>query len=486
MADGLQYSSPTARPTRVLVLGKVTNDSWLLKIAKQSPIAAEISWADIDDPDHALGAFVRAGIDADVVIVGFDPDQQALVKSQRWVWLASELGVRHLVITVDRSNLPPEGRKGFDALLNPLLAFVRNRCGFHAVSAVPVTSATGGNIVERDQHLGWYMGPTLIEVVTRALESGVGDDAREADHPPFLSDHVQARIVWVGPDPLIPWRPLRLVTKRDDREATVTTIKYELDAYTDQRIQRNRLRTGAIGVCNINTTKPFACASFSADRKYGVVTLIDPATDLVVGFGLIDFSLRRASNVQWQKTTITPNERAHQKRQKACVLWFTGLSGSGKSTIADKVEKHLNALGRHTMLLDGDNVRHGLNKDLGFTDVDRVENIRRISEVSKLMCDAGLIVLVSFISPFQAERKLARETIASHDFHEIYVSTPLEVAEQRDVKGLYAKARRGEIKNFTGIDSPYEPPENPEMIVDTVNETAEQAATRIIKDLLKV
>ncbi len=486
MSDASQNSSATPRPVRVLTLGEAGCAPAVIEAVKGAPLGAALSWTPLPDPDQDMSALVRAGAEADVALIGFEAGATALQRIQRWAWLASKLGVSHLVLSVESGDLPPEGRKGFDALLSPLLAFVKARCAFHTVTAVPVDSATAGNVLERDSSLGWYMGPTLIDHVVGCAHGESGDGSQSSKPQALLSDHLQARIFWVGPDPLIPWRPLHMKTTNEKHEATVTRIKYERDAHADQRIARNRLLKGDIGVCNINTTEPFQCISFLEDRGAGLFSLVDPATDAVVGLGLIDYSLRRASNIRWQKTTITAQQRARQKQQKACVLWFTGLSGSGKSTIADIVEQRLNAAGRHTMLLDGDNVRHGLNKDLGFTDVDRVENIRRISEVSKLMCDAGLIVLVSFISPFKAERHLARETVASHDFHEIYVATPLEVAEQRDVKGLYAKARRGEIKNFTGIDSPYEPPERPEMMVDTTTETAEYAAERIIADLLQM
>jgi len=486
MPDASQSSSASLKLVPVLTLGRAGSAPTVIDAIKGSQSGATLAWTSLLEPDQDFGTLVRAGAVADIAVIGFEAGAGALQRIQRWAWLVSELGVSHLVLTVEAGDLPPQGRKEFDALFGPLLAYVKDRCAFHSVTTVPINSVTGGNVLTRDASLGWYMGPTLIDNVVGCAQTQDNGGAQTAMPQPILSDHLQARIFWLGPDPLLPWRPLSLKTAGQQRQATVTSVKYELSADADQRIQRNRLLNGDIGVCNINTTESFNCSAFLDDRKAGLFSLVDPATDQLVGLGLIDYSLRRASNIRWQETTITAQQRAHQKQQKACVLWFTGLSGSGKSTIADIVEKRLNAAGRHTMLLDGDNVRHGLNKDLGFTDADRIENIRRISEVSKLMCDAGLVVLVSFISPFKAERQLARETVASHGFHEIYVATPLEVAEQRDVKGLYAKARRGEIKNFTGLDSPYEPPEQPEITVDTNTETAEQAGERIVRDLLKM
>jgi len=266
--------------------------------------------------------------------------------------------------------------------------------------------------------------------------------------------------------------------------ATITEPKYEVNVNTTEQLPARTLGLNTIGVCNIATDRPIPFDAYGDNPDLGGYILIDRMTNQTVGAGLIHFALRRAHNIHWQAVDVDRDAHAAQKNQQPALLWFTGLSGSGKSTIANLVEQKLHALGKHTFLLDGDNVRHGLNKDLGFTDVDRVENIRRIGEVAKLMTDAGLIVLTAFISPFIAERRMVREMMPEGEFIEIHVDTPLEVAEQRDVKGLYKKARSGELKNFTGIDSPYEAPENAEITVDTVALSAEEAADVIVARLL--
>jgi bifunctional enzyme CysN/CysC len=265
--------------------------------------------------------------------------------------------------------------------------------------------------------------------------------------------------------------------------ATVLPLKYKVDVTSLEHVAAERLELNEIGVCELELDRPIVFEPYAESRDLGGFILIDRLTNNTVGAGLLHFALRRSQNVHWQALDVNKEARAAQKGQRACVLWLTGLSGAGKSTIANLVEKKLLALGRHTYLLDGDNVRHGLNKDLGFTDQDRVENIRRVAEVAKLMVDAGLIVLVSFISPFRAERRTARDLFEPGEFMEVYVDTPMSVAEARDPKGLYRKARRGELKNFTGIDSPYEPPEAPEIRIDTTMLAAEAAADRIIEHL---
>jgi bifunctional enzyme CysN/CysC len=262
--------------------------------------------------------------------------------------------------------------------------------------------------------------------------------------------------------------------------ATVAPLKHQINVNTLEHVPAERLELNDIGVCELELDRVIPFEPYRENRALGAFILIDRLTNNTVGAGLINFALRRSQNVHWQAVDVDKQLRARQKGQKACVLWLTGLSGAGKSTIANCVERKLAAAGRHTYLLDGDNVRHGLNKDLGFTAQDRVENIRRVAEVSRLMVDAGLIVLVSFISPFRSERRMARELFAPGEFLEVFVDTPLAEAERRDVKGLYRKARRGELKNFTGIDSPYERPEAPEIRIDTTALDAESAADRII------
>jgi bifunctional enzyme CysN/CysC len=265
--------------------------------------------------------------------------------------------------------------------------------------------------------------------------------------------------------------------------ATVAPLKYKVNVNTLEHVAATKLDLNDVGVCEIELGQPIVFESYRDSRDLGGFILIDRISNTTVGAGLLHFALRRSENVHWQALDINKAARAELNSQKACVIWFTGLSGAGKSTIANLVEKRLHALGRHTYLLDGDNVRHGLNKDLGFTDADRVENIRRVAEVARLMVDAGLIVLVSFISPFRNERRMARELLDEGEFFEVFVDTPLAIAETRDPKGLYRKARRGELKNFTGVDSPYEEPENPEMRLDTTRLSPEQAAQAILEHL---
>ena len=265
--------------------------------------------------------------------------------------------------------------------------------------------------------------------------------------------------------------------------STIPVPKYRVNVNTLEHLAAKTLNLNEIGVCNLNLDQAIAFDSYKQNRDTGGFILVDRLSNNTIGAGLLHFALRRSHNIHWQAVEVNKRAHAALKGHLPCVVWFTGLSGAGKSTIANLVEKKLHALGRHTYLLDGDNVRHGLNKDLGFTEADRVENIRRVAEVARLMVDAGLIVLVSFISPFRAERRMARELVAAGEFHEVFVDTPLSLAEQRDTKGLYKKARRGELKNFTGIDSPYERPENPEIRIDTTAMSPEDAAEHIVAHL---
>ncbi len=325
------------------------------------------------------------------------------------------------------------------------------------------------------------------QAVTLTLEDEIdisrGDVICSIDDPAEQSDQFVAHIIWMSDKKLLPGRQYRIKTNNQTVLGSVTELKHKVNVNTLAHEAGKTLELNEIGVCNISLARPIVFAPYRVNRKLGSFILIDRFTNETVGAGMLDFSLRRAANVVWQDLEIGKVQRAAQKHQRPCVLWFTGLSGSGKSTIANLVEKRLFDLGRHTYTLDGDNVRHGLNNDLGFTDADRVENIRRVAEVSALMVDAGLITLCSFISPFRAERQIARQTMKDGEFVEIYVDTPLEVAESRDVKGLYAKARKGLIKNFTGIDSEYQVPENAEIVLHTVEMTAEQAADAIVKYL---
>jgi bifunctional enzyme CysN/CysC len=300
---------------------------------------------------------------------------------------------------------------------------------------------------------------------------------------PHAADQFEARLRWLGAHPLIPGRTYSFKLHETQTMATITAIKYREDAGTGSRLAARKLAVGETGVVNLSLAQPVEFRAYAIDPRLGSFVLIDTSTSETVGAGTIDFALWRASNIHWQAVDVHKQARAGLKQQRPRCIWLTGLSASGKSTIANQVEKRLHAEGRHTYLLDGDNVRHGLNRDLGFTEADRVENIRRIAEVARLMVDAGLIVIVSFISPFRAERRMARQLFEADEFVEVWVDTPLEECERRDPKGLYAKARRGELRNFTGIDSPYEPPEAAEVRVDTSLLSPAAAAEAILARL---
>ena len=317
--------------------------------------------------------------------------------------------------------------------------------------------------------------------LTDHLDVSRGDVLAAADAPPGVADQFEIDLVWMADAPLLPGRAYVVKLGAATVTGQVTDIRHKVNVETLEPLAARTLELNDIGVCHLHLDAPLTFEPYADNRDLGGLILIDRQTNETVGAGLIRFALRRSANVQWQALDVGRAERAALKHQKPLVLWFTGLSGAGKSTIANLVDKRLFADGRHTFLLDGDNVRHGLNQDLGFTDADRVENIRRITEVARLMADAGLIVLVSAISPFAAERRMARERMAPGEFVEIFVDAPLEVVESRDVKGLYRKARAGQLRNFTGIDSPYERPENPDIRIDAAALTPEQACERIIE-----
>ncbi len=322
------------------------------------------------------------------------------------------------------------------------------------------------------------------QAVTLTLEDEIdisrGDVLACPDDPPAVADQFEATLVWMNEDAMLPGRPYLLKLGTRTVGVTVAQPKYKVNVNTLEHLAARTLELNEIGVCNLHLDQPVAFDPYARNRELGGFIIIDRLSNNTVGAGMLHFALRRAQNVHWQAIDVDRRAHAALKHQSPRIVWFTGLSGAGKSTIANLVEKRLHALGHHTYLLDGDNVRHGLNKDLGFAEADRVENIRRVAEVARLMLDAGLIVLVSFISPFRSERDMARALAGDGDFVEVFIDTPLAVAEQRDPKGLYRKARRGELKNFTGIDSPYQPPERPEIRIDTTADTAEQAAERIV------
>ncbi|KVN22647.1 adenylyltransferase [Burkholderia pyrrocinia] len=328
-------------------------------------------------------------------------------------------------------------------------------------------------------------GDAVTLTLADEIDISRGNMLARADAPPEVADQFEATLVWMHDEPLLPDRPYLVKLGTQTVGATCATPKYKVDVNTREHLAARTLALNEIGVCNLSFDRPVAFDPYAQNRHTGGFIVIDRFTNDTVGAGMLHFALRRAHNVHWQAVDVDRAARAAQKRQTPRIVWLTGLSGAGKSTIANLVEKRLHALGAHTYLLDGDNVRHGLNRDLGFTEADRVENIRRVAEVARLMLDAGLIALVSFISPFRAERDMARALAGPGEFVEVFVDTPLAVAEERDPKGLYRKARRGELKHFTGIDSPYEAPERPELRIDTLAETPDQAAERIVAYLLR-
>ena len=520
-----------------------------------------------DTPGHEQYTrnMVTGASTADLAVILIDARQGVLTQTRRHSYLVNLLGIRNVVLAVNKTDLVDYSQARFNEIVADYTEFAR-KIGLTEFTAIPISGLMGDNIVNRSEAMGWYQGPTLLGHLEeapindsrmqdqpfrmavqwvnrpnldfrgftgqisagriapgdaiRVLPSGKtttvkaipsfdgdldhavagqsvtltfadevdcsrGDVITRADAPCEVADQFEATLVWMSEAEMLPGRPYLLKLGTQLVTATVTEPKYEVNVNTLDRLASKTLALNAIGVVNISTDRPVPFEAYAANPDLGGFILIDRMTNATVAAGMIHFALRRSQNIHWQALDVNRDAHASLKNQKPAVVWFTGLSGSGKSTIANLVEKKLHAMGKHTFLLDGDNVRHGLNRDLGFTDADRVENIRRVGEVAKLMTDAGLIVLTAFISPFRAERRMVRELIADGEFVEVYVNTPLEVAEQRDVKGLYKKARSGQLKNFTGIDSPYEAPEAPEITVDTVNLTAEEAADRIVARILE-
>jgi bifunctional enzyme CysN/CysC len=442
--------------------------------------ARRISVVDASADAHVTAAMVDAGASADLAILRVDARKGVVEATRRDAHLLSLLGVRHVVLAVDGIELVDDAEAPFGAIVDDFRAFAID-LGLADIVAVPVSSTRGDNIATRSGRMAWYAGPALIECLESAHVDAEADVAAAA--PLASADQFEAAIVWMDAAPLLRGRSYRMRIGAHNATATVAPIKYRIDVNTLGHVAAGKLGRDDIGVCDIELDRAVAFAPYAQNRQLGRFDLIDRVTGHTAGVGLIRFALRRASNLHWQAFDVDRRVRALQKAQRPCVLWFTGLSGAGKSTIANLVDRKLNAEGRHTYVLDGDNVRKGLNKDLGFTAADRVENIRRIAEVAALMADAGLIVLAAFISPFRDERAMARARLAEGEFVEVFVDTPLALAEARDVQGLYRKARRGELANFTGIDSPYEPPLAPEIRIDSAVESPEAAAARIVDEL---
>ncbi|MGY6695335.1 MAG: sulfate adenylyltransferase subunit CysN [Roseinatronobacter sp.] len=519
-----------------------------------------------DTPGHEQYTrnMVTGASTADLAVILIDARRGVLTQTRRHSYLAHLIGIRHIVVAVNKMDLVGYDRAVFDKITAEYRAFA-DTIGIVDFTAIPISGLAGDNITNRSENMAWFDGPVLLDHLetveldqtadqskpfrmqvqwvnrpnldfrgfSGTIASGqirVGDDIRvlpsgktssiarivtldgdleyavagqavtlcfadeidcsrgqvvtAAKSPVEVADQFEATVIWMDEDALIPGRAYWLKIGPQTVSAMVAQPKYQVNVNTMEHRAAKTLDLNAIGVATITTDRDIPFAPYSENRDLGGFILIDKMTNRTVGAGLVHFALRRAQNIHRQATDISREHHASMKNQKPVVLWMTGLSGSGKSTIANLVEKKLARMNRHTFLLDGDNMRHGLNKDLGFTDADRVENIRRVGEVAKLMTDAGLIVITAFISPFRSEREMVRDMLTPGEFVEIFIDTPLEEAEKRDVKGLYAKARAGQLKNFTGIDSAYEAPENPHIRIDTTALSAEEAADLIINSLI--
>jgi bifunctional enzyme CysN/CysC len=497
---------------------------------------------------------------AQLAIILIDARKGVLIQTRRHSFICSLLGIRHVLLAVNKIDLVQYKKDVFDRIVGDYVTFASG-LGFSSIVPIPLSARHGDNVVGRSGKTEWYRGPCLLDyiegidirsevadlpfrfpvqwvnrphqdfrgfagtvasggiaagddivvsasgrtsrvkriltfdgdlsraeagdAVTITLEDEIdvsrGDVLARPAARPEVADQFAAHIIWMDQEALVPGRSYILRTGTQSGSASVTTIKYKIDINTREHLAATTLGLNEIGLCNVSTALPISFDAYELNRRTGSFILIDRYENRTVGAGMIAFSLRRANNIAWQPLTVVKRERAGLKHQKPCIVWFTGLSGAGKSTIANLVEQKLFAMARHTMLLDGDNVRHGLNRDLGFTEADRVENIRRAGEVAKLMVDAGLIVICSFISPYRAERDVVRSLVGDDEFIEVHVDTPFEECVRRDPKGLYAKASLGKIKNFTGVDAPYEAPQSPELHLTTMSQKPEQLADQIIK-----
>lgn len=500
---------------------------------------------------------------ADLAVVLVDARKGLLPQTRRHTWICGLLGIRHVLLAVNKMDLVDYSEDVFRAIESDYQALA-GQMGIEDVTAIPLSALRGDNVSSRSEAMPWYDGPAMLghletvnvahpanqlgfrlpvqwvcrpdhsfrgyagEVAAGSVKPGdevvilpggarsrverivtadgdpgeahAGDaitltlaDERDISrgdviaataNPPQVADQFAAHLLWMDDAALLPGRPYWMKIGTRTVSAQVTDIKYKLDVNTQEQLAAKRLELNEVGYCNLGLDHAIAFEPYANCHELGAFILIDRQTNATVGAGTLSFALRRAENIHWQHMDVDREARALVKGQDPACLWFTGLSGSGKSSIANMVEKRLHAMGYHTYMLDGDNVRHGLNRDLGFTPEDRVENIRRVAEVARLMANAGLIVLVSFISPFRSERRMARKLFDEDEFYEVFVDTPLDVCEQRDVKGLYAKARAGEIANFTGIDSPYEVPEAPELHLQTMETSADVLAQHVVDTLL--
>ena len=514
-----------------------------------------------DTPGHEQYTrnMITAASTADLAVILIDARKGVLTQSRRHAYLATRLGIRRIVVAINKMDLVEYSANVFHRTMNDLCDFA-GRIGVEDVTCIPISAVYGYNVARRSETMPWYSGPTLLEhlesvpigsevtkpfrmpvqwvsrphadfrgfsglivsgtiqvgdaicvvpsgnqsrvarvlvgdrdvtaatnglsvtlTLTDEIDVARGDVIAAAEAPPAVADQFEATIVWMHERPMLQGRSYLLKIGASTVPATVSPIKYKINVNTLEHLAAKKLELNEIGVCGVQLAQPVAFEPYTENRELGGFILIDRLSNATVGAGLLHFELRRSQNVRWQRLDIDKAARAAVHRHKPGVIWFSGLSGAGKSTIANLVERELHARGCSTYLLDGDNVRHGLNKDLGFAEADRVENIRRVAEVARLMVDAGLIVLASFISPFRAERRMARALVDEGEFIEVFVDVPLDVAEARDPKGLYKKARRGELKNFTGLDSPYERPEHPEIRLDSATKTPEEAAQVVLR-----
>lgn len=502
---------------------------------------------------------------ADVAVMMIDARKGVLVQTLRHTYIARMMGIRHVVLAVNKMDLVEHGRGRFHEIVADYLKSA-DELGFESITPIPMSARYGDNVTKRSEGMSWYTGPTLIEflenldissdirnepfrmpvqwvnrpnlnfrgysgtIVSGAIRPGDaivvaqsgqaanverivtadgdldeavagdavtlvlnheidisrGDVIAAADARPEVTDQFAAEVLWMAEEDLLPGRSYLLKIGSATTPATVSALKHRIDVNTYEKKPSRKLEMNGIGFCNMSTARPIAFDPYHVIRDMGAFILVDRFTNQTVGAGMIEFGLRRASNIHHHAMDVTKEARAQIKGQKPAILWFTGLSGAGKSTVANLVERKLSQAGHHTYSLDGDNIRHGLNRDLGFTDEDRVENVRRIGEVGKLFVDSGLIVTCSFISPFRSERQMVRELVEEGEFIEVFIDAPLEVCMQRDPKGLYKKAQAGEIKNFTGFDSPYEAPDTPELHIKTDDLSAEDAADKVIAELKRM